>query len=448
VSSLALDYTSVTAQAPSGVPYGFMAPTIRGAGKRVTTLQQKSGSAGVVYSVIGKLGSNAGPGSNNKVTGHVLSDLEIVGVSGGSHGLSIESVFDSKFENLTIRNCGGSGIYHNRVASPPSNDEYAYGITFETIRCVVNSRYGLEHGSTNAIGGQFINCDFTANVLGGAYVCPSTVTFLGCHFVQNGSGLVAGAGLYALAATGGSTNSNLTAVNCRFEKNSTVNGYDVEIDYCEAFAFYNCVWYSTAGAHCFGAGNAATGNLMHNGLLSGGYMTGDSTTATQQALYIGSDCSYLKVDNPRFDYNGFNNSGSTKPTSLTTNNGAHSSFVFNENVIWNVTGTFDYPRLINPAGNPSSGTVRFWAQDSQQSPGHAQWVARFPSGAQQVIASEPENGSDPGRITWGTAVPTTGTWAVGDVCFNKAPAASGVPAWSCTVAGAPGTWKAWGNLSA
>ena len=46
-----------------------------------------------------------------------------------------------------------------------------------------------------------------------------------------------------------------------------------------------------------------------------------------------------------------------------------------------------------------------------------------------------------------TAAPTTGTWAVGDVVKNSAPAVAGAPGsqyviihWICTVAGTPGTW--------
>jgi len=43
--------------------------------------------------------------------------------------------------------------------------------------------------------------------------------------------------------------------------------------------------------------------------------------------------------------------------------------------------------------------------------------------------------------------PTSGIWAAGDVVWNTAPA-SGQPAgWMCTVAGAPGTWKAMANLA-
>jgi len=48
----------------------------------------------------------------------------------------------------------------------------------------------------------------------------------------------------------------------------------------------------------------------------------------------------------------------------------------------------------------------------------------------------------------GTAAPTAGTWAVGDIVWNTAPAALTTPGWVCTTAGTPGTWKAMAVLSA
>jgi hypothetical protein len=44
------------------------------------------------------------------------------------------------------------------------------------------------------------------------------------------------------------------------------------------------------------------------------------------------------------------------------------------------------------------------------------------------------------NVNSGTTAPTSGTWAVGDVVWNTAPA-SGLPTfWVCSVAGTPGTW--------
>mgnify|MGYP001562405755 CR=1 FL=1 len=51
-------------------------------------------------------------------------------------------------------------------------------------------------------------------------------------------------------------------------------------------------------------------------------------------------------------------------------------------------------------------------------------------------------------ITRGTAAPTTGTWAQGDICWKTNAAAAGSPGWMCTTGGTPGTWKAMPNLAA
>jgi hypothetical protein len=49
-------------------------------------------------------------------------------------------------------------------------------------------------------------------------------------------------------------------------------------------------------------------------------------------------------------------------------------------------------------------------------------------------------------VSFATAAPTTGTWAVGDRVANSAPAVGSPKGWACTVAGTPGTWVSEGNL--
>lgn len=46
----------------------------------------------------------------------------------------------------------------------------------------------------------------------------------------------------------------------------------------------------------------------------------------------------------------------------------------------------------------------------------------------------------------GTAAPTVGAWEIGDRVMRSPPAAGSPKAWSCTVAGSPGTWVSEGNL--
>jgi hypothetical protein len=59
-------------------------------------------------------------------------------------------------------------------------------------------------------------------------------------------------------------------------------------------------------------------------------------------------------------------------------------------------------------------------------------------------------GASPGEgnkgVIYGNAAPTAGTWVLGDVVMNAAPAVGQPIGWTCTVAGTPGTWVAWANL--
>lgn len=47
----------------------------------------------------------------------------------------------------------------------------------------------------------------------------------------------------------------------------------------------------------------------------------------------------------------------------------------------------------------------------------------------------------------GSAAPVAGTYEVGDITWNDAPAAGGFIGWVCTSAGTPGTWKTFGAIS-
>lgn len=52
------------------------------------------------------------------------------------------------------------------------------------------------------------------------------------------------------------------------------------------------------------------------------------------------------------------------------------------------------------------------------------------------------------KMTWSYAIPTTGTWTQGDICWKSNVAAGGSPGWICTASGTPGTWKAMAAVGA
>jgi hypothetical protein len=55
-------------------------------------------------------------------------------------------------------------------------------------------------------------------------------------------------------------------------------------------------------------------------------------------------------------------------------------------------------------------------------------------------------GSQTNTITYGAAIPTTGTWKRGDVVLNTGAITAGGTGWRCSVAGTPGTWEAVGGV--
>lgn len=56
-------------------------------------------------------------------------------------------------------------------------------------------------------------------------------------------------------------------------------------------------------------------------------------------------------------------------------------------------------------------------------------------------------GSNMKFIGTGTAIPAAGTYVVGDIIYNEAPASAGFIGWVCTGPGTPGTWKTFGLIS-
>ena len=444
VSNLTLDYGADTAQGASGPPYGYRAPTIRGVGNRVPILQQKTGSTGAILTVQGKTGSNAGPGHNNKVTGFVLRDLEIIGTSGGGHGLALRSLVGCAFTNLLIRGCGGSGVYIARETFVSGvNDEYAYDLTFTNVKCMVNTRWGFECSGTNSISATLVGCDASSNTLGGYLVAPTNWSMFGCVAIGNSAGTNTGYGLQSVRNSNtASTNNTLLLSGCRFEGNSASGGYDVKIDGGYGYQLQDCTFFSTAGAHSVGIGTNASGSssFVQSPMISGGYFGGDGTTTTAKAIVTGSDCRNLLVINPRFDYATYGTGGNTTPNSLITDNGATTSVWHSQNLLPNAAGYFDWARKISAPGVSAAGMARMYIRDSNNLAGKTQFALRFPSGAEQIFASEPENGSDPKRITYSTAAPTGGTWAIGDFCYSATPDVNGLLGWVCAVAGTPGTW--------
>lgn len=66
-----------------------------------------------------------------------------------------------------------------------------------------------------------------------------------------------------------------------------------------------------------------------------------------------------------------------------------------------------------------------------------------------ALAQQKLSASQQGRgPVYSSAAPTSGTWALGEIVYNSAPASAGYVGWVCTAAGTPGTWKGFGAIAA
>jgi len=99
----------------------------------------------------------------------------------------------------------------------------------------------------------------------------------------------------------------------------------------------------------------------------------------------------------------------------------------------------------NTHTNPSAYTVERLVECN-----NADAIIRdnFSSDGKLIVHNEQTKDINKSRRCEGTAAPTAGTWAVGDVVYDTAPSASGFMGWVCVTAGTPGTWKTFGAISA
>ncbi len=63
----------------------------------------------------------------------------------------------------------------------------------------------------------------------------------------------------------------------------------------------------------------------------------------------------------------------------------------------------------------------------------------------QLLSGADDDGK---LITYGTAIPVSGTYTRGDIIFDSTPSAGSFIGFVCTASGTPGTWKTWGVISA
>jgi hypothetical protein len=388
VSSVGLDYSLAKwpVQAESGEPYGYSSPIVTGQGSKKTQFKQKAGSTGDVFVVSGKIGTDSGPANNNKATGAVLQDFEIVGTSTGRHGLRLRSLVNTNYSRLAIRNCGGNGIYFERETFVSgTDDEYSYSNSFHDIKVTSNKGWGIACSGAASIGGSFYDVEAIGNTLGGWLLNPTNMALHGCNAIGNGTGNVNARGLLAVRNTNtNSVNSTLILDGFRSEENSTVGGYEVEIAAGIGYEINAPAFYANSGAHCLGIGLRALGSVgyVQSLTVTGGYYgTATNTYSTQRAIVLGSDARDTVIKGGRYNFQTLNT-----VEQLVTDNGFRTSIEHPSMHRFGSNGVLSLMRSLTTAPGSKGGEAQIFQRLNANS--KMELCVKMPTGVPLVLATE------------------------------------------------------------
>jgi len=273
VSSTGVDFSSAVwpKQSLSGAPYGYPAIEIQGYGRRVTTIKQIAGSTGDLFTVQGKLGSDAGPAANNKVS-VTLSGFSLTGAKSGRHGLYLRSLLHSRFTDLELNATGGAGVYFARANFNAANDEYSYANVIEGLRVIAAGTWGIDCDGVNAIDIVMRDTEIVNCLAGGIRIAPTNAKFENTRIIGCGAGVKTARGFLAIPSSNTSSMiSELNVNGIRLEGNSGPGGYQLELGAGVGATVngYNVVTGADLGAHGIGVGITNHGTRLTTDTLIG-----------------------------------------------------------------------------------------------------------------------------------------------------------------------------------
>jgi hypothetical protein len=389
VSSIGIDYSLAKwpVQSASGAPYGYAAPSIIGQGIKKTIIKQKAGVSGDLFVVSGKVGTQAGPANNNKVTGAELADLELLGNKVGGHGLRIRSLVNSSFRNLWVSDAGKSGIFFERETFVSAvNDEYSYSNTFTNVKSKTNAEWGIACSGTASIGGTFYDVEAIGNTLGGWLVAPTNMALHGCQAIGNGKNLTMGRGLLAIRNTNAnSVNSTLILDGFRSEGNGQPGGFEIEIAAGIGYEISAPAFYATTGASCLGIGLRGLGGdgYVQALTVTGGYYgITTNTYPDQKAIVLGSDARDTVVKGGRYNFQGTLNT----VESVVVDNGFRTSIEHPSMHRFGANGVLSLMRALTTAPASRGGEAQLFQRVNANN--KTELCVKMPTGVPLVIATE------------------------------------------------------------
>jgi len=334
------------------------------------------------------------------------------GSAGYVYGVWISAAFNVKVENLSMEQGYGlvmvtRGDNANTYAPADYKDMVGHGISVENA--IIQSCYGFgirTIGSYKNITLNNIDCDAAfknIRVIGGKIGANNN---FGSAFEQCKNVKIDGFTVSGTTAAGVTTGVDVENLDIR----------NVDISGCELYAI--------------SLSNGAVCPSISHGLFVGNNSLGGSGTST----------SVISIDNATdasVEHCNFSTPGAVSETQkycvFATANAVRPRL--NNNHVYAVAAS-GIGYLINASTTPNIDA------NGLNNTG-ASGITNIVGGAPIFIFQGNNQ-----KMSRGSAVPTAGTWAVGDIIWRITPIAGNFIGWVCTTAGTPGTWKTFGVISA
>ena len=376
----------------------------------------------------------SGIGARNTAVDTPINSSAFSAYSGGLSCLYIDGGLSDTNSQITIRRnrlggclntilslvyaVDGADVYENEFYDGDSN-AFQWGTGCEAVKCRDNSVRDLTglydptiEGYAFSIHQEGHHSEIVRNTIvnvkrGAINTKGSDYVVVADNYIRNGN---ENANFGAIVAYGSFLRiSDNTLYDCSF------NGIHVSTE--DSVVRGNSIDFSSTTAH-----SAIVVNTTYNGAATRNEVIGNVSVQSGLLISVAAP-NTVANDNSGF---AFYVSDATSVTRLTNNRISE----------YRASGGGNYGLRVSGSG--ASAVVTGGSNTATN---------KYQSWAGGVVYISPTT-NDFRRLYYGSAAPTSGTWAQGDVVYNQTPVAGGSIGWVCTSGGTPGTWKTFGSISA
>lgn len=440
---------------------------IKGAGANDasgTILKFPAGVTGIRSQAANTAGATGTRAPGRTAFNSIVEDLVLTGAytAGEAEAHGIHMRVRLQVRNVIVRLFEGDGVHIRATSGDPTFEGNANLFRLDTVRSI-NCRNGFFINGADVNAGVLVNCDGSSNRQWGFWDSSFLGnSYIACHSEVNGRTT----GALPTACSHGGNRYYVKAGQEAAASTNAPSGTTAD----------NSWWgYIGAGGASITYPAWASGTAFREG---GAYKTDNANACNVlTGCYSESGQNPAQLVQPTLVLGGLHGAG-IKGTGAWLRSSQQAGAAFADAFRTSLSGAslfraglgeqnlqtavFFDDSVAGPAGwrlKLNGNDVQF---DYAGSNSHRAFLISGPSTAQQFgtgaavphafyaphfcLGDDGENVSNGRRVMVGTAAPTSGTHAQGEIMFNRVPASGQPMGWVCSVAGTPGTWLPLANV--